>query len=362
MEEIMKKDDCVGDNKKTKRLDLINALKQVMPGVEEKTIGFDVANAVMFDGELVKTFNDSISVSYPFKTDIECLVKAKELFVVLNKIDSENIRMVLLDNNKLQISGGRTTLKMTTLDPSKFVSLVDNLLLQNSEWVELPDEFCEGLRLCNAFSCSDSARPSLSGVFVVGDGLAASDSIKAAFYHLDTNVGEPFMVPGRVVNDLVKIGKLDEFSVSGGWVHFRNDKNACFSFRRVNIDFPIEQIKGYLDFEGLDEEHQFPEELFKSIERASVFSYSNDAGSEYVEIFVDKRGNMIVSGGKQFGQIKEKIAKGDWSFPKESRITVNPKIFMDMISMNRKFYLKNKLILMRTGKLDSVSALLVSEK
>jgi DNA polymerase III sliding clamp (beta) subunit (PCNA family) len=346
-----------------KRSLLLEALKQVMPGVEENAVVFDIANAVMFDGSWVKTFNDSISVSYPFESEIKCLVKAKELFAVINKGDSEEIRMVMLDGGKLQISGGRTTLKMTTLDRTKFISLVDNLSLSDAVWNPLPEDFCTGLRFCCSFSANNSAYAALCGVSIATDGLAASDGRKAAIYHFPKDsfcVEEEFVLPVKAVVNLVKVAGLKEYSMVGGWVHFRNEAGVCFSTRRIDTEFPREQINGYLNFSGLGvkEEYQFPAGLAKSIERASVLSFSDEVGSDYVEISLDKKGNMIVSGGKEFGEIKEKIAKGEWSFPDGGVIKVNPKVFVDMLHLNQKFFLKNnKFLLMRTGSLDSVLAL-----
>lgn len=344
-----------------KRLELLEALKRVMPGVETKSSLLEGADSFMFDGEWIKTFNDEISASYPFDSGIKCLVKAQEFFKILSRIEADEIKMVMLDDGKLQMSGGKTVLKMVSSDSSSLVKLVDNLALAGIKWNKLPKDFLKALKLSADFAATNKAFSSLCGVSFGNDGLAASDRIRAGFYKMKIReFKEDFVLSTGSVRELVKFEALEEFSLGDSWVHFKDKNGLQFSTRKVVVDFPRAAIKKFLDFEGVDDHvYSFPANLGHSVERASVLSYSNDEGSEYVELSMDQKGNMIVAGAKQYGEIKEKIAKDDkWSFPKDAVLKIDPKVLIDLLSLGNEFYLKeNRYILLRHGDFESIIAL-----
>jgi len=344
-----------------KRLELLAALKRVMPGVEEKNTLLEGANSFMFDGEWIKTFNDEISVSYPFDSGVECLVKAQEFFKILSRIEADEIKILMLDDGKLQMSGGKTVLKMVSSDSSSLIKLVDNLALSGIKWDKLPKDFLKALKLSADFAATNKAFSSLCGVSFGNDGLAASDRIRAGFYKLKTRgIKEDFVLSTGSVRELIKFEELEEFSIGESWIHFKDKNGLLFSVRKIVVDFPREAIKKFLDFEGVDDHvYSFPDSLKHSVERASVLSYSNDEGTEYVELSTDSKGNMIVSGAKQYGEIKEKIVKdAKWSFPKDVVLKIDPKVLIDLLGLGNEFYLKeNRYILLRHGDFESIISL-----
>ena len=103
-----------------KRIELLDALRKVMPGIGEKNILLEGADSFMFDGGWLKTYNDSISVSYPFNSGIKCLVKAQELFKLLNLLETDEVKILILSDGKFQLSSGNTTLKTIVLSSEVF--------------------------------------------------------------------------------------------------------------------------------------------------------------------------------------------------------------------------------------------------
>ena len=136
-----------------KRVELINTLKKVLPGVEDKSI-IEGANSFFFDEKWVKTFNDSIAVSYPFETGLKCSVKAQEFFKVVSKIESEDVRMVLLEDGRLQLSAGKTVVKMASMEADTILKAVDNLSLLCLKWETLPKDFLRMVRFASKYSSS----------------------------------------------------------------------------------------------------------------------------------------------------------------------------------------------------------------
>lgn len=342
-----------------KRTELLNALKMVIPGIGDKNVLLEGSNSFMFDGDWIKTFNDEISVSFPFKTDVKCLIKANEFFRVLSKMDSEDVKMIMLDDGKLRMSGGKTVLKMTSLDTSSFTALVNNLSLSEVKWKNLPEKFLEALDVCSGFASKNTAFAALCGISIGDDGLTASDRTRAGFYRISMRVREPFVLKAEAAKELVKSATISQFSVEDNWVHFRDKDGVCFSVRKYKVEFPRDAVKNFMNFSDVGAEYSFPEGLAKIIDRVSELAYSTGEGNEYVALSLDNKGSLIVSGSKGFGEIEDKIAKDkDWSFPEDMKIQINPACFLSILSMGRKFYIKDgKFLLMKNGDLESVIAL-----
>ncbi len=342
------------------RLKLVDALKKVMPGIGEKETLLEGTSSFMFDNEWIKTFNDTISVSYPFKTDIKCLVKAQEFFKILSKMENDEVTMIV-EGEKLLITSGNTSLKMVITDSSNLTSLVDNLSLESSQWGKLPENFTTGLKSCTIFAATNKAYESLCSISVGKDGIISSDNFRAGWFHIDVDMEEEFILPIDAVKNLVQIENLIEYSQNTAWAQFRNKEGLYFSVRKISTDFPRDAIKGFLDFSFVkdSEEYSFPEKIKSAVERAAILSSVNSDGREYIEMLLDKKNNLIIKGSKQFGEIEDKIAPDEkWKFPKDLILKIDPRYFGDMLSIHNKFYVRDdKYILMRNGNFDSIVAL-----
>lgn len=342
------------------RLKLVDALQKVMPGIGEKETLLEGTSSFMFDNDWVKTFNDTISVSYPYKSGVKCLVKAQELFKVLNKMESAEITMVI-EGEKLSITSGTTNLKMVITDSENIASLVDNLSLESSEWTKLPENFVEGLKSVAIFAATNKAYESLCNVSVGSDGMISSDNFRAGWHHVDIDIDDGFILPIEAVKNLVHIDLLTEYTQNDAWAQFRNKEDLYFSVRKISTDFPRDAIKGFLDFSFIKDsvEYSFPEKIKAAVERAAILSSVNPDGKEYIEMGLDKKGNLIIKGSKQFGEIEDKIVPDKkWKFPKDLLLKIDPRYFGDMLSINNKFYIRDdKYLLMRNGDFDSIVAL-----
>jgi len=352
-----------------KRIELLDALRKVMPGIGEKNILLEGADSFMFDGGWLKTYNDSISVSYPFNSGIKCLVKAQELFKLLNLLETDEVKILILSDGKFQLSSGNTTLEMIVLSSEVFSSMVDNLVLDSVSWVKLPEDFSKALSLSSQFAASASVYSSLCGVSLASNGLAASDKIKAGFYRMDIDINDEVVIPIKSVMELAKVSNLSEFSCGDSWIHFRNEEGLCFSTRKMDVDFPRQTIEGFFDFSETElmklEICSFPEGLKLSVERAEIMSFSGDLGQDdYIELSIDSKGSLIVEGQRSYGQIREKIPESlEWSFPKGFKLMIKPQYFLSLLSLGNKFFIKDKsFILMKQDDFSCIMALVKKKK
>jgi len=347
---------------KINRLEFVGALKKVMPGIEGKETLLEGADSFMFDNEWIKTFNDSISVSYPFKTGMNCLIKAQEFFKLLTKIESSEVEMEI-EEDKLVLNAGNTNVKMVLMDSSNLVSLVDNLSLENCQWIDLPIKFIDAVKTCIMFSTTNQTYASLCGISIGKDGIVSSDNFRAGWYHIELDVSEDFVLMTEAAKDLINIKDINQYSLGNAWIHFHSEEGLLFSVRKITIDFPRESIKDFLDFSDVinQKKYSFPDKMIKSVERAAILASVNPDGNEYVQIQLDKKNNLVIKGSKHFGEIEDKISPDNkWEFPKDFVLKMNPKYFGDLLSVDNKFYIgkEQQYILMRNGNFDSIISLI----
>ena len=339
---------------------LIEALQKVMPGIDSKETLMEGADSFMFDKDYIRTFNDFISVSYKFETGLECMVKGKEFFQILQKLESEEVKLLVLDDGKFQLSGGKTTLKMPMADKKGFEkTLADNIILSTVDWHHLPESFSKGLQNCVIFAANNDIYASLCAVSIGSDGIVSSDNFRASWYHECLDPKEPFVIPIKAAIELAKVEDIKKYAMKGSWIHFETSHGAVFSVKKTAIDFPRNAIIKFMTFDKLGEKHLFPKALLKAIGRASVISSETVDGKQFVSITLDAKGNMVVTGSKQLGEVKEKIAPDkEWSFPKGFTLNINPKYFSNILSVNREFYIKDeKYLVLRDGDFDVIVSL-----
>jgi DNA polymerase III sliding clamp (beta) subunit (PCNA family) len=223
----------------------------------------------------------------------------------------------------------------------------------------LPADFTNGLALVEGFAATNSAFPARCGVSIGPDGLAATDGFRAGFYEMSIPVEDESILPIKAVGEILKFGNMESFSSVEGWLHFRSQDGVLFSVRKRKGDFPREGIKNLLNFDGLGAPFLFPEDMIKSLDRAAVLSSAGENGGEFVLLSLDPKGNLIIHGERQFGEINEKFLKSDkWSFPPGASLKVNPNFLMNILSQGREYYPKDdRYLLFKSGKFAGVIAL-----
>ena len=339
---------------------LIEALGKVMAGVENKNSLLEGANSFLFDDKWIKSYNDLISVSYPFDSGLSCMIKAAEFYKALNKMKDDNIKMLILDDGKVQISGKSTMMKLACLDAAIIQNMVDNLALDQLKWAKLDLEFLSALSVAIEFAANNSAMTSMCGVSIGLDGMAATDGSRALFYNMEIRgARKEFFLPLSAAKEIVKLTDLTHLSVDESWIHFKASSGTLFSVHKPLVDFPREAIREFFP-EGYFEGKKFslPVGLEDSIDRASILSGSNDMGSAFLGISLDNKGHLIVSGNNQYGEIKEKIPKDDsWSFPEDMTLRIPPKNFNKILSISREFVVFDRYIKMKAGNSNVILAL-----
>ena len=341
------------------RTDLLKALKAVIPGVAKGDALLVGADTFIFRDRMIQSYNDNLSITYPFDIGLELddkmlAVKAVETVKVLEKMTGLDVQLKVKENS-IEITDEVTTLSMRLIEAST-TNLLESLKLEELDWQALPTNFPKIMSLCLASVSKNVVHGPLVGVHVNGNDALSSDNFRATWAVLSEPM-EPFTIPGTAVADLLKLEGLEKYAVTSSWVHFMSKEGAVFSSRLLASEFPAEALKRMFPEEDGDI-YTLPEGLNKALDRAGILTYEQDGGLQFVNLS-HKDGWLIVSGERQYGSItdKVKIKKNEW--PKGVSINIQPNYLIDIMAKTKSFQVVGKLVYFKGEDFQHIVATVV---
>jgi hypothetical protein len=359
--------DRIGE--RMQREELIHALKSVLPGVSKEPGAYDT---FLFDDTYIRTWNDRVSISFPLESGVQCCVKAKELFQIVNKMKGDIVKVNLRTGKPIDgkddpdhtVSGTlivkdeKTTLKMAVLQDASIREHLADLMddLRDITWLKCPESFRNGLSLCS-LSVDRDPHSVINGLALQGNLMLTCDNFRVSRFELEDSLFEDcILIPAKVLPDLqsyldqnenIEIGRF------GSWLHFKAASGVIFSCCLSGEVFPWMEtediILGY-DREGATE-YEFPAELEESLDRAEILA--EELGLvKYVQVY--KRGQrLIVKGEREIGEVIDYASPNAKTVPDGLHLRVSAKFLKDILTITHKFWYNTKgnrsLVLFDTG-------------
>lgn len=322
---------------KVQRDELLKSLEKCLPGIEQGTSLLEGADTFLFQKNWVHSYNGSISVSVPFESNLEGAIRAQEFYGIVSKLPSEQLTIVQREKIWL-IKMGKIRIELVLMQ-QEIDNYVKELALDNVEWHNLSEVFQEAMKCCRMNVGSSDA---YGGIFVKGASMASTDGRRINRFKLGEEM-KTFWIRDNSAGELLKLGDLEQYGVSSGWVHFRNE-NAVFSCMRLSDgNFPFEKMEKVLEEhkqESSDISNVLPESVGKAVDRASVVSMEV-GGFKAVKLVLRKEAIEIFS-RRSAGSYSEKIL---WKEPFKKEIEpVSVLIDCDSaryaLTRSRNFYVK----------------------
>jgi len=326
------------------RNELVTALTGVIPGIEKGEFLLDGSDSFSFAGGAVRTFNGTLSISYPCETGITGRVKAQEFFNVLSRMEGLSVE-IKTENGSVTVSDVKTTLQMPLMDEMK----AELFPAVPKEFAPMPEDFQSALKAVESAMAKETTFANLSGIRVEGKDVFATDNFRIGWFILSQEIPHQFLLPKKAVLQVMKLTDLKTYAVTDGWVHFRNDKGVIFSSRTVGADFPSAAIRK-LFATPLEEskKYKFPDLLKESIRRAGILSYSNDSGFAFLRLYTEGK-NLIVEGKNDTGTVKDRLpAEG---IPDGVEMKVSGKFLTEFLNISNEFHFQGGLIRFETPTL-----------
>jgi len=310
-----------------KTSELISALSKIRSGISTKGL-IDGFGNYSLDNDFIRTYNDHICISYPFKTGVVASIKADNLNAVLSKIDVETIELSVVDNSLL-IKGGNTQAGLIKTDGVKHIPI-------NGEWKDLPEDFLHGLSLCSFSAADTMSMGILYCIHVNKKKLYSSDNYRISRYELSKELDDTFLIPAKSAEEVSKF-KVTEYLLDESWVHFKSDTGVIFSCRIVNGVY--KDVDRFFEVEG--KEFTLPENIKKYVDSSLVMADGKREFEKKIEMTISKD-LIILRGETETGWIESKVPC-QLDLEESFKVTINPVFLNEVLN-------KSTSIIVREGR------------
>lgn len=311
-----------------------------MPGVAKGEATLTGADSFVFKENVIQSYNDHLSVTFPFETGVIGSIKAIETFRVLEKMGGDEVK-IERKQNSIKFTDGKTNLSMQLI-MEETRGLIEAMMLEELDWKPLPENFPLAARLCLQSISRHVTMGPMVGIRVEGEEVISSDNYRATLFKLAEPM-DSFTIPGVSVVDLLKLEKLEQYAATEAWVHFMNSEGAVFSSRLIWTEYPYESLKEMFPEEVEEDTYCLPKGLEKALERVGVVSCHHDDGLDFV-VLSGKEGTLSIRGARQFGECIEEIEIQEREWPEGLEINVQSGHLLDILSKTRVFQMVRKLL------------------
>lgn len=322
---------------KLNREELLKTLTLAKPALAKKEFILQATHFI-FQGDYIATYNDSICIIAPFKTNFKCSVNGDEFYKALESI-SEEIVDISLTDNQILIKSKKTKAGLSTLvdDQEKVDNLIEDLKNRTSEkkfWKKLPGDFINGIFLCMFNASKDMTTGVRCCVAVRGNEIYSTDNLRISKYTLSSKMDE-MLIPAR---DAVELSKYEvtRYGKSDNWLHFITDDEVMFSCRTMIGDYPFDSLSRFFKKEP-NNVMTLPKDLQDVMKAAAVFAAGDVDVAKMVEIKIE--GNTIHCKSEKERGWMEKEIDIEEKFEKEILFYINPMFFAQVLDKATSLFL-----------------------
>lgn len=304
---------------------LIEVLKAVKPGLANKEI-IEQSSSFVFKDRHVVTYNDEVMISHPIDLDFEGVIKAEELYKLLNSVKDDDIK-ITRKGNELAIKGKKFQAGLA-FDTN--ISLPIDEVPVGSSWKKLPKDFCDGIKFCLFSTGTDYSKPILTCIHIYKDVIESSDNFRITQYSMTDSVFKRLLLPLTAAKELVNYKPTKYQKTDNDWINFKNKDNVIFSCRTYKEKYP--DISPFLKVKGHD--IRFPTSLIQSLVSAEVLCEQDPTGDKFVWVDVD--GDKIIIKSQSVKGWYQEGFKLKHKSKNKIRFEINSIFFRDILSHLKK--------------------------
>ena len=291
---------------KVNRLNLIQDMNKVLPGIATGTVVLENADTVIFNNGHIYSYNSAISVDVAESepSGLKGVVKGIDFYNCLVKLPGDEIEVESTDDS-WQITDGSISVKINLLPADKLYERFESLK-PNETWIDIDSEdFLSGLKVCNMPKNSSK----YAGIYFKDKNFISTDSYTINRYTAK-NTYPVFWISNSAVAELLKWNSFVALELNKMWLQLKSSEGTVFSVRTLDISsFPVDRIVSALDKSisiEPDLSSEFTEEFYTAVDRAKAFS-SEDDGHEIVALNIGTDGSTVTS-ERISGAYKEMIS------------------------------------------------------
>jgi len=332
------------------RKELIEAIKYIKPGLTRDNV-VELAEFISFNDTEIVSYNNEISISYPYDTGLFGAVKGSELLGILQKMPDD-----------ITIETKKNKLVITKKGKNKITASLNMLDIQADVWPAIPEEFealpqniVEGLKFCLFSVSPDPAMAALNCIQFDEASIVSCDNFRATHFILDKWTGIEVLIPLSLAKVLVNYNIVN-FAQDDSWLFFEDEYGVIICCKKVEYDYPTEQVYGLFKSEG--DIINLPEGFQETLERSEILSQVDIENQKIVRLELSKN-KLTISSEGDIGSYKEEI-KLDYD-GEDIIILVNPVHLKQILNSCSEFMLTESNINFKTDTFNHVIALIANE-
>lgn len=287
---------------KVDKQEFLNALQRVTPGLAAREIVEQSSCFVFLNGHVV-TYNEEVACRFPFDAGFEGAVTGKKLQEILGKL-KENYVTVTVGEGELLLKPttdkGKGTGRSCGITMESDVTLPVDTVEKVSKWRKLPDGFLEAIEISRQCTVKEHDSFFLTCINIAPEYIEACDNFQVVRYDIKTGLKRSTIVKADSVKAIVEL-EMTKFSITKGWMHFKNVDGLELSCRRYDEEYPSLD-KFHDDDKG--NKVTLPVTLKDAIDKASIFSEDNPDGDN-VSVTINKN-RIEIAGRGSSGWYREK--------------------------------------------------------
>lgn len=279
---------------KVNRLNLIQDMNKVLPGIATGTVVLENADTVVFNNGHIYSYNSAISVDVveTNPSGLKGVVKGVDFYNCLTKLPGDEIEFES-ENDYWKIHDGSINVKINLLPAGKLFERFESLK-PNETWIDIDSkDFHDALISCNMPKNASK----YAGIYFKDNALISTDQYIINRYFSKTQF-PTFWIDNSAVSELLKWDNFVSVELNKMWLQLRSSDGVIFSVRTLDISgFPCDKILSILDSNlkiTSDLEAEFTSEFYKAVDRAKAFS-SEDSGHEIVVLSIGPNGSNVTS-------------------------------------------------------------------
>lgn len=203
-----------------------------------------------------------------------------------------------------------------------------------SDMIPLPDDFMQGIKICESSLPKDTSRPGFDCYNIKQDKIIASDGARLSIYKLADELSQSFMLS---IKDGISISEniFTHYNFGDGFIDLMGEDIFTRMSFFINDSYPdIDSVDFNIDGRIKIER----ETLFNDLSRATLFSMGSHTTSSSINFDIDNNKYTIRS-ENQMGKI---IATGKVKHDIELECLINPIFLLQAIEqMNEKYVIIN---------------------
>ena len=286
----------------TKKKEMIEILSKLKPGLAKREIIEEMVHFT-FTGDRVLTYNEEVCISYPFETDFQCSVNAKDMLDALNKAKAETIELDLVEGQ----------LNLTCKDQDVFMNVSQETEIKDKAveviseaaddvWKKVPEDFTECMFLTMFSASKQEADGSFQGICVDNVNTYSTDRLRVTRCTMKSPM-DPFVIRAAVAQDLRNY-KFTEYNQGDNWINFRTADQVLFSVKKIADDWPVEDMQQHLKLEGT--RFRLPESLQVAAHDLITWT-EGDMDFHKTVSFIMENNLITLEGKKESGIMRKRV-------------------------------------------------------